>query len=245
MQILDTEVYGFRRAIHGMRNPTESWGKSDSTFWASTIIPESLEKPLIFAPERPVLGPLDLKLLCSLVRAGSSDRKCLRQIMIWADLVLPRKIWCELDPYHGSPEAAATGTTTVRDSGSTMYKLGRRDLVPSDFEYVGDNLREGTIEFLNDLGKKYRDAKGADKLQLLIDLKSNLPEGFLQRATYSMNYETALTMYVQRENHRMPQWSGSGGLCEWIKSLPYMEVLLDAYQLKPSEPITVDRLVTC
>lgn len=100
MKIEHTEVHGFRPAFRGMRNPLESWERSDSTF-----------------DEIAILGKEDLKLACRLIAAGTSHSKFLRQIIVWADFTLPRYVWQEVDTYK---------VATVRNSCSTMHTLGKR-----------------------------------------------------------------------------------------------------------------------
>jgi hypothetical protein len=124
---------------------------------------------------------------------------------------MPIALWSEIDTYK---------VDTVRNSCSTMYKLGTRDLTPDDFQ--DKRIKPDYLTHLNEMGAKYRSTKGAEHVEVLHDMKMDLPSGYLQRATYHMNYETALKMYFERRNHRMKEWSGPGGICEWIAKLPYM-----------------------
>jgi hypothetical protein len=117
-----------------------------------------------------------------------------------------------------------------------MFKLGTRDLDKSDFE-SGD-VDTYTLVRLNALGESYRAAKGAEKTKLLIKLKRRLPEGFLQMATYNFNYESALAVYADRRDHRMPEWSSDDGLCPFIRSLPYMGIFIDALEAKHNKGVT-------
>ncbi|MFA4971476.1 MAG: hypothetical protein WC683_02605 [bacterium] len=213
MKIENVEVYGWRAALRGMRNPMESWAKSDSRFeddsdrW-------TLNDYGIKSSEKPAIGPDDMKLALSLIRGGGAHRKFLRQIQVWWDITIPRAIWQELDTYKVS---------TVRNSCSTMHKLGSRDLERSDFE--GGCITQAQLEYVNGLGAMYRSDKTPERLHLL---KMHLPESFLQKATYSFNYETALKMYFDRRSHRMPEWSGPEGVCAWILRLPYMTEFANA-----------------
>ena len=123
---------------------------------------------------------------------------------------------------------------TVRNSCSTMHKLGHRPLTEDDFidrEVLPDTLRE-----LNRLGQEYRDG-GRRDYDVVRRMKRHLPEGFLQRAGYHMNYETAMSMFRQRKGHRLSEWRWTGGvkivdgrqsICDWIFSLPYMSCFLEA-----------------
>lgn len=214
MKIENVEVNGFRAALRGMRNSMESWAKSDSLFGEAstkwTIVNE------VFCVERPIIGPNDMKLACSLIKAGSDHRKFLRQITVTWDITIPRMIWIELDTYK---------VATVRNSGSTMHKLGSRDLEPCDFECYEEELDRHQLDLVNRLGAAYRASKTPDNLHRL---KLRLPESFLQRSTYTFSYETALNMWHGRHDHRMPEWSGPEGICVWLERLPYMPQFLDA-----------------
>lgn len=223
MKIELTETYGFRAALRGMRNPMNSWKLSDSKFG-----PEGLaawqsqgKSPPPTAMEIPYIGPADLKLCGTLIRAGGDHRKFMRQIIIWVDVSVPIDVWSELDTYK---------VATVRNSCSTMHKLGSRDLEPVDFEKCV--IFPSTLLSLNIMGKAYREKgvfidpnTGQDYsgVTLLEYMKHNLPSGFIQKATYMMSYETAFKMYFSRRHHRLPQWSGKDGITDWIRSLPYME----------------------
>lgn len=198
MKIENTTVTGFKAAIHGMRNPMNSWNKSDSIFNEDGTF---------------VIGTNDNELAKKLIKAGTEHRKFLRMIHIQCFFTLPRYIWTELDTYKVS---------TIRMSCSTMHKLGMTDLKEDDFQ---DKMVLGTtLDILNSLGKAYRENKN---VKLLRKMKQILPEGFLQSADYDMNYETAINMYHQRKNHRMSEWSGENGICKWIESLPMMNEWLN------------------
>jgi hypothetical protein len=221
MKIENVEVYGFRRALHGMRNPQDSWADSDSVYWKRDY-PElfSSSSGDIFAPERPHLGPKDLDLARKLIMRGSEHCKFLREIVVWMDITIPRYVWQELDTYK---------VATVRNSCSTMNKLGSRDLEQSDFEL---DVPELTLERINQLGRLLREAKEehAGVRQARRELKNELCEGFLQKATYFMSYQTALAAILQRENHRLPEWRMErteetpevGSITQNLIALPYM-----------------------
>lgn len=218
MKIENVEVYGFRAALRGMRNPMNSWDKSDSKF-LEDIVGDGSHKietfpwePDVLAIEHPVIGPDDMKLALNLIRGGGAHRKFLRQIMIAWDITIPRAIYQEYDTYK---------VATVRNSCSTMHKLGLVDIEPCDIEDFDPDDEDDWIMLrrLNKLAGLYRADKTPKRLH---KLKMRLPEGFLQKSTYSFNYETALHMYYDRKDHKMPEWSGPGGICAWIMKLPYM-----------------------
>lgn len=198
MKITNTKVYGFDNAIMGMRNPMNSWNKSDSGL-------DSYDEFLI--------GNEDNKLAKRLIKAGLDHRKFLRQIFISAFIEVPRYIWTELDTYK---------INTVRNSCSTMHKLGTRNLTCDDFQ--DGIIIDIVLDRLNELSRLYREDK---KISILREMKQILPEGFLQGATYTMNYENAMNMYHSRKNHRMSEWSGEDGICKWIESLPMMNEWLN------------------
>jgi hypothetical protein len=228
MKIENIEVYGFRRALRGMRNPMNSWDKAD-TFFNEQGTPYA--EPTCHAlPVTPGLGQNDSKLAAKLIRSGTDHRKFLRQIFITFDITIPRYVWQELDTYK---------VATVRNSCSTMHKLGHADLTMDDFQ-DGEVFPE-VLERLNDAGRAYRAKEsfdvsfGRNKVIIagedgyLLDgydivrwMKKHMPEGYLQRATYSMSYETALAILSSRGNHRLAEWSGPGGICETIRGLPLM-----------------------
>jgi hypothetical protein len=219
VKIENVEVYGFRAALRGMRNPMNSWDKSDSKPGNSPAV--TGEWGILF-PERTEIGPEDMKLALRLIKNGSEHRKFLRQIQIWMDITIPRYVWQELDTYK---------VATVRNSCSTMHKLGSRDLVQEDFELpIPDSL----LVLLNLQGSEFRQAKRvgdkAKEKYIRREYKNLLPEGFLQKATYTFNYETALTMYFQRRGHRLPEWNAKspGSICAFLASLPYMKEFIGA-----------------
>lgn len=226
MLIENVCVFGWLPALRGMRNPKNSWDKSDTVFHDMACTMAGLHG-IATNVEQVTIGPNDLKLMLGLVKAGSAHRKFLRQIGIWVDVTGPRWFWQEIDTYK---------VATVRNSCSTMHKLGSRDLTEADFE--ASDVHPVILAELNAMGACYRAdgvwidpnvdglTRGYDGKFLLEHMKNRLPEGFLQKSTYSMSYETALNMYGDRHAHRMPQWSGPGGICEWIKTLPYMAQII-------------------
>lgn len=198
MRIENTQIFGFEAAIRGARNSRESWDKSDSLYVYSN-------------PNNDVdIGPNDLKLLSNLVKAGPSDSKFTRMIQVWVDMTLPLFLWSEFDTYK-------VGVT--RNSCSTMYKLGTRDLTLDDFEE--SIVMDGFLKEFNALAKKYREDK--TNKELFFELKSILPSGFLMKSTLNMNYQVLRTIYFQRRNHRLKQWHT---ICEWIENLPYSQQLI-------------------
>lgn len=231
MKIENVMVCGFEPAMRDMRNPLESWDRSDSEFRQEmyTDLWVSDEGLRIYMPERPYIGNADLELACKLIRSGGSHRKFMREIVVWWTITIPRSVWQELDTYK---------VATVRNSCSTMHKLGSRDLTPDDFQ--DGIVLPDVLERLNHAGSRYRQklpyithaCRGVDGVDLLRYMKAILPEGYLQTAGYVFNYETALHMHHDRKTHRMKEWSGEGGICHVIRSLPYMEQFLAAAEME-------------
>ena len=209
MKFEHTEVFNFEGALRGMRNPLESWDKSDSGI---------SREPLNFDFE---IGGNDSELACKLIKAGEPHRKFLRQIFVSVDITAPLYWWKEFDTYK-------VGTTA--NSTSTMHKLASTPITLNcfemdDFENVGieDDIGWGVIECWKSLIKdleilrlKYNETKDKRYWKELIRL---LPESWLQKRTITMNYENILNMVKYRENHKLTEWSVS--FMEWVKSLPY------------------------
>jgi hypothetical protein len=231
MSITNVKVFGFEPALTDMRNPKESWDKSDSRFYDDSPISRMDPgarpwPPDMRVPELPFLGPDDLRLALGLIKGGGAHRKFLREIGIWWTITIPRAIWQELDTYK---------IATVRNSCSTMHKLGSRELVPSDF--ADEDIEPSVLFKLNDMGVCYRGkhayvdertSKVYEGVPLLRHMKLQLPESYLQRAGYVFNYESALKMYYDRHDHRMLEWSGADGICAHIRCLPYMNEFIEA-----------------
>jgi len=227
MKIENAEVYGFRGALRGMRNPMNSWDRADTMFDG-----DGYPYPLDFdgCTPPPSLGPNDLKLAISLIKAGTDHRKFLRQIFVSVDLTIPRYLWQELDTYK---------VATVRNSCSTMHKLGHADLTPDDFQ-DGEVLAVVLGE-LNRAGRCYREKRtfitptqpdGAihdlRDYDIVRWMKKHMPEGYLQKATYTMSYETVLAILRSRGNHRLPEWSGPEGICAFLRRLPLVAMFEEA-----------------
>jgi hypothetical protein len=223
MKIEETEIFGFRAAIRGMRNARESWANSDSEFWSES--PYARQPRLwpdhISAPELPFLGSKDLQRMRALCY-GPPERKFLRMICIWFDLTLPRYIWAEFDTYK---------VGTVKNSCSTMDNTGKRDLTIYDFQ--DEDVMPEVLEKLNSIGRLMRNREGKTNPvnKLRREYKRKLPEGYLLKATILMNYEVARSMYFWRKDHRMEEWNIKednllDSICKWLETLPYANPLI-------------------
>ena len=208
MKFENTEVWGFKHAIRGMRNPLESWDKSDSKY-IDIESEEGIElqsKGIYY-----IIGSNDLQLAQTLIRAGSEHRKFLRQIFVAVDITAPLYFFKELDTYK---------VGTVSNSTSTMHKLASTPITMDCFEN-GEMIYSFTIAELEMNRLKYLETKDKNEWKRLI---VNLPESWLQKRTITMNYENILNMYRQRKNHKLTEWSKS--FCDWVKTLPYAEELI-------------------
>lgn len=197
------EVAGLQTAIRGMRNPMDSWAKSDSYY-----------DPYL---EEFFIGEADKDLAQRLISAGSEHCKFLRQIYVGFDIVLPRYVWSEFDTYHHN----------TKNSCSTMHKLFRKDsfICLNQFVYHEDDeeVMLDIIKQLNTLRALYFNSATENKNEILRRAKQILPEGFLQRRTVSTNYAELRNIYHQRKNHRLPEWQV---VCRFIESLPYAKFFL-------------------
>ena len=229
MRFENTEVWGFEHAIRGMRNPLESWDKSDSgcKLYCS-VEGVCVEKPCSYdncngcTTTEYIIGKNDLELMQKLVKAGSEHRKFLRQIFVAVDITAPLYFFKELDTYK---------VGTVANSTSTMHKLASTPITidcfeMGDFTPLIDNFKidlswRTVVSYLEQLRQKYNETKDKRYWKELIRL---LPESWLQKRTITMNYENILNMYRQRKNHKLTEWSKS--FCDWVKTLPYAEELI-------------------
>ena len=243
MKFEKTEVWGFIHAIRGMRNPLESWDKSDSLFCCHKTTDEDCKKCPLYNDEEQcrrtirfqqetnipfyIIGKNDFALMQTLIKAGSEHRKFLRQIFVSVDITAPLYWWKEFDTYK---------VGTVSNSNSTMHKLASTpitidcfemgdfedfDLEAEDFNFPLKSIWAEVTSDLELCRKKYNETKDKRYWKELIRL---LPESWLQKRTITMNYENILNMYCQRKHHKLTEWSES--FCNWVKTLPYAEELI-------------------
>lgn len=193
------DIWGFEHAVRGMRNPMNSWDKSD-TFVDYDLV---------------LLGEKDKELMKRLVHAGPSHRKFLRQIFVSVDITAPLYWWKEFDTYK---------VGTVANSCSTMHKIHDKKFVLDDFSY--EHLQAPMVEILKHTIHGLNDARDAylpskDKLMWwqMIQL---LPSSYNQKRTVTMNYENLLNIYETRRNHKLDEWKD---FCKWIEKLPNAELI--------------------
>ena len=207
MKFENTEVWGFEHAIRGMRNPLESWNKSDSAY-------REVENPsdvyAIMSGNYYRIGKNDMELAQKLIKAGSEHRKFMRQIFVSVDITAPLYWWKEFDTYK---------VGTVANSTSTMHKLSTTPITKDCFE-CPDLMWTDSIQRLEETRQRYLRTKCKDDWKELI---VNLPESWLQKRTVTMNYENLLGMCSkgQRRFHKLTEWSKD--FIEWTKSLPYAQ----------------------
>lgn len=192
-----------------MRNPLESWDKSDTFINGNCGTDCSCEN--CSQTEGIEIGERDLFLMQKLIKAGSEHRKFLRQIFVSVDITAPLYWWKEFDTYK---------IGTVSNSTSTMHKLASTPITMDCFEN-GEMIYSFTIAELEMNRLKYLETKDKNEWKRLI---VNLPESWLQKRTITMNYENILNMYRQRKSHKLTEWSKS--FCDWVKTLPYAEELI-------------------
>ena len=243
MRFENTEVWGFEHALRGMRNPKNSWDKNDTVIydddtWTGTQNGKSLGEN---TPLMVYIGPNDMKLATTLIKAGPEHRKFLRQIFVSVDITAPLYWWKEMDTYK-------IGTTA--NSTSTMHKLTSKPITLDCFEIDDMNsdliyytapeyasrygeIPSNNIEMLSDfmieqlefLRQKYLETK--DK-RYWKELVRWLPQSWLQTRTWTANYEVIRSMYHQRHGHKLNEWSGlddntKENFVGWAKTLPYAE----------------------
>ena len=212
-------VWGFEHAIRGMRNPMNSWDKSDS----KTEVDNDKEYPVFT-----YIGKNDLDLMKRLYKAGTEHRKCLRQIFVSMDITAPLYWWKEFDTYK-------IGTTA--DSCSTMHKIHAKGFAIEDFstEHLETLARfdedgemhkpymvlKVVIDCLNACRNSYLQTKNKTDWWQMIQL---LPSSYNQKRTVTMNYENVVTMIRQRTGHKLDEWNDFVAL---LRGLPYVEEIID------------------
>ena len=227
IRIENVDVFGWESAIRGMRNPMNSWDKSDSQFHVCSKSGKTSYTEI---------GNNDLKLMQSLVKAGTDHSKFMRMINVSCDITAPRYWWTEYDTYK---------VGTVRNSCSTMHKIADKEFEQSDFsrehltklDYqhydILDTEEVERIEFqtasteilrliiqcLNNYRKLYLATKNKKYWWQMIQI---LPQSYNQRATVQLNYAVLQKMYHARKNHKLDEWIE---FCKWIETLPYSELI--------------------
>lgn len=196
-----TSVLNIENALRGMRNPLNSWARSDSFYDENGCY---------------VIGENDLSLAVRLARAGSDDRKYLRQIFVSVDVTAPLYWWKEYDTYK---------VGTVANSTSTMHKIHSKAFSREDFscDRMSDtalSCLDNVISVLEECRLQYIETKDKAYWHDMIQL---LPSSYNQMRTCTLNYENLINIYYARRYHKLPEWHV---YCDWISSLPYAKELI-------------------
>lgn len=234
LKIENAEVFGWEHAIRGMRNPMNSWEKSDSEF-----ITADGDHHDITGNSGPwygedgwsenLIGPNDQKLMTQLAKAGTDHRKFMRMITVYLDITAPLYWWKEFDTYK---------VGTVANSCSTMHKIAEKEFTLEDFscEHLVDeenvsyssnalcmpyfkSALDAVIMLLNTARTMYLETKEKTYWWQIIQL---LPSSYNQKRTVMLNYEVLANIYKSRRNHKLDEWHT---LCDWIETLPYSELI--------------------
>ena len=214
LKIENFEVLGWEHAIRGMRNPMNSWEKSDSNFFDDSeghvcnICQGRGSMSLI------EIGPNDYTLMKNLRNAGTDHRKFMRMITVYLDITGPLYWWKEFDTYK---------VGTVANSCSTMHKIHAKEFTLEDFscEKLYDPLGDlrPIVDRLNVYRERYLETKDKNDWWQMIQL---LPTSYNQKRTVMLNYEVLANIYKSRRNHKLSEWHT---LCDWIEELPYSELI--------------------
>ena len=226
LKIENTEVMGWEHAIRGMRNPKNSWEKTDSYPAVDCGKCGKIEREDICKKEDRdctgfecfEVGPNDLKLMTTLRNAGTDHRKFMRMITVYLDITAPLYWWKEFDTYK---------VGTVANSCSTMHKIAAKEFTLEDFSH--EHLQEDSVAVLetvihtlnvhrNWFNNKVLDDPKIDWWQMI----QLLPSSYNQKRTVMLNYEVLANIYKSRRHHKLDEWHT---LCDWIEGLPYSELI--------------------
>lgn len=204
LKIENYEIVGWEHAIRGMRNPKNSWGKSDSEY----LVEDEHGSTCAY------IGSNDWKLMSTLRNAGTDHRKFMRMITVYVDITAPLYWWKEYDTYK---------VGTVANSCSTMHKIHDKEFTLDDFshEHLASPVQDfmPIINSLNTYRELYLEEKNKLWWWQIIQL---LPSSYNQKRTVMLNYEVLANMYKSRRNHKLDEWHT---LCEWMENLPYSELI--------------------
>lgn len=228
-----TKIMGLEPAIRGMRNPMNSWEKSDSGL--CDIIGDNYGDIL---PSDFRVGEADLDLMLRLAKAGSVDAKFLRMIAVYVDITAPLYWWKEFDTYK---------VGTVTNSCSTMHKIHTKEFTledfscehldtsrvlicyaPTEYHFSSLDLLKLKIYVLNYWREKYLDAikteeySGLPAKDIWWQMIQLLPSSYNQKRTVMLNYELLANIHQHRRNHKLDEWQE---LCKWIEGLPYSVII--------------------
>ena len=230
LKLENTGVFGWEATIRGMRNPMNSWDKSDSG-WG--FVPSQTCPTCDTYECGYIIGENDLKLMKSLSKAGNDHAKFLRMINVTVDITAPLYWWKEFDTYK---------VGTVANSCSTMHKIHEKEFTIDDFSHehliVSDNVNhidmvawlQEQIDVLNEWRRTFLDVKNSDvssesAKRYWWQMIQLLPSSYNQKRTVQLNYQVLKSMYFARKDHKLDEWHI---LCDWMLTLPYFkEVCVD------------------
>lgn len=222
IKIENVEVMGWEAAIRGMRNPKNSWDKSDSKVCAGHEFGlcdncSEKEKSDCINDGGFLVGKNNHKLMMALRNAGTDHRKFMRMIAVYLDITAPLYWWKEFDTYK---------VGTVANSCSTMHKIHDKEFTLEDFSVersdmlTQDVFLQHIIPVLEIQRKLYLESKSEKAWNSMIQL---LPSSYNQKRTVMLNYEVLANMYKSRKNHKLKEWRY---FCTWIRDLPYSELII-------------------
>lgn len=200
IKLENVNVFGWEAAIRGMRNPMNSWDKSDTKYYTFE--------------EAVGIGENDLALMKRLSKAGDDHAKFLRMINVTVDITAPLYWWKEFDTYK---------VGTVANSCSTMHKIAEKEFTPADFScehlepWAKENVFGCAINGLNLYRSRFLETKNKKYWWQMIQL---LPSSYNQRRTVQLNYQVLKAMYFARKNHKLDCWRY---FCDWMLTLPYFK----------------------
>lgn len=248
----NVEVVGWEAAIRGMRNPMNSWGKSDSGYCMDTLTCHACKEnrnncKKNINSHKLIIGPNDLDLMKRLYDAGTDHRKFMRMITVYVDITAPLYWWKEFDTYK---------VGTVANSCSTMHKIHEKEFTLDDFSCEHIHIRQSmdvlkeTIDALNVFRDVYLNGGilsyengnqrcyGKNDKEIWLQMIQLLPSSYNQKRTVMLNYEVLANIYKSRKNHKLDEWCCHEGIidgdktnksyigfCDWIETLPYSELI--------------------
>ena len=214
LKVENVEVLGWEHAIRGMRNPKNSWAKSDS----GPECPYGKEKCCGECQQNFCIGPNDKQLMMALRNAGTDHRKFMRMITVYLDITAPLYWWKEFDTYK---------VGTVANSCSTMHKIAAKEFTLEDFSH--EHLQEDSVAVLETVIHTLNVHRDWFNNKVLDDPKIDwwqmiqlLPSSYNQKRTVMLNYEVLANIYKSRRHHKLDEWHT---LCDWIEGLPYSELI--------------------
>ena len=234
VKIENQEVLGFEHAIRGMRNPMNSWDKSDSKAVDEYCEDCMFKNDYTVCKHNPIhdcfkydIGENDLDLMTRLSKAGTDHRKFMRMIVVYADITAPLYWWKEYDTYK---------VGTVANSCSTMHRIHEKEFTLDNFSHEHLDVKtievlRNTIKVLNDYRNLYVNYNSNDfekngcpsKKDFWWQMIQLLPQSYNQKRTVMLNYEVLKNMFHSRKNHKLDEWKA---FCDWIEKLPYAKELI-------------------